>query len=180
MGGHFAGRHLPDRRQRCRTGSNSRSRRRSCCGPAGRSSCAAGDRSLARNLNMFTLIAMGTGVAWVYSVVATLAPELFPRRFADTTARSRSISRRPRSSPCWCCSARCWSCGRASGPPARSALCSTSRPRPRGGSREDGSEDGDSARPRRRRRSLARAAGRKGPGRRRRSSRAAPRSTSRW
>lgn len=31
-----------------------------------------------RNLNMFTLIAMGTGVAWIYSVVATLAPALFP------------------------------------------------------------------------------------------------------
>jgi Cu+-exporting ATPase len=34
-----------------------------------------------RNLNMFTLIAMGTGVAWVYSVVATLAPGLFPTTF---------------------------------------------------------------------------------------------------
>ena len=33
---------------------------------------------LTRNLNMFTLIAMGTGVAWLYSVVATLAPGLFP------------------------------------------------------------------------------------------------------
>ena len=31
-----------------------------------------------RNLNMFTLIALGTGVAWVYSVVATLLPGLFP------------------------------------------------------------------------------------------------------
>lgn len=31
-----------------------------------------------RNLNMFTLIAMGTGVAWLYSIVATLAPQLFP------------------------------------------------------------------------------------------------------
>ena len=31
-----------------------------------------------RNLNMFTLIAMGTGVAWVYSVVGTLMPGLFP------------------------------------------------------------------------------------------------------
>ncbi|RUO98580.1 heavy metal translocating P-type ATPase [Hyphomicrobium sp.] len=30
------------------------------------------------NLNMFTLIAMGTGVAWIYSVVATLSPQLFP------------------------------------------------------------------------------------------------------
>ena len=34
-----------------------------------------------RNLNMFTLIAMGTGVAWLYSVVATLAPEIFPAAF---------------------------------------------------------------------------------------------------
>ncbi|WP_295138730.1 heavy metal translocating P-type ATPase [uncultured Reyranella sp.] len=30
------------------------------------------------HLNMFTLIALGTGVAWAYSVVATLAPGLFP------------------------------------------------------------------------------------------------------
>ncbi len=36
---------------------------------------------LNRNLNMFTLIALGTGVAWVYSVVATLAPNLFPAAF---------------------------------------------------------------------------------------------------
>ncbi len=34
-----------------------------------------------RNLNMFTLIAMGTGVAWVYSVVATVAPGIFPDTF---------------------------------------------------------------------------------------------------
>ncbi|WP_428530769.1 heavy metal translocating P-type ATPase [Pseudorhodoplanes sp.] len=33
------------------------------------------------NLNMFTLIAMGTGVAWVYSVLATAAPQLFPSAF---------------------------------------------------------------------------------------------------
>ena len=37
-----------------------------------------------RNLNMFTLIAMGTGVAWAYSVVATLAPQLFPPAFRGT------------------------------------------------------------------------------------------------
>jgi len=30
------------------------------------------------HLNMFTLIALGTGVAWAYSVIATLAPGLFP------------------------------------------------------------------------------------------------------
>ena len=34
-----------------------------------------------RNLNMFTLIALGTGVAWLYSVVATLAPAIFPAAF---------------------------------------------------------------------------------------------------
>ena len=36
---------------------------------------------LTRNLNMFTLIAIGTGVAWGYSVVATLAPQMFPPAF---------------------------------------------------------------------------------------------------
>ncbi|MFA4950438.1 heavy metal translocating P-type ATPase [Brevundimonas sp.] len=34
-----------------------------------------------RKLNMFTLIAMGVGVAWAYSVVAVLAPSLFPPAF---------------------------------------------------------------------------------------------------
>ncbi|WP_430261952.1 copper-transporting P-type ATPase [Neorhizobium sp. DAR64862/K0K3] len=34
-----------------------------------------------RHLNMFTLIAMGTGVAWIYSVVATLTPGTFPETF---------------------------------------------------------------------------------------------------
>jgi len=34
-----------------------------------------------RNLNMFTLIAMGTGVAYVYSLVATVAPQVFPPAF---------------------------------------------------------------------------------------------------
>jgi Cu+-exporting ATPase len=32
----------------------------------------------ARSLNMFTLISMGTGVAWTYSVFGTLLPNLFP------------------------------------------------------------------------------------------------------
>src|SRR5262249_38173268 len=34
-----------------------------------------------RKLNMFTLIALGIGVAYAYSVLATLAPELFPAAF---------------------------------------------------------------------------------------------------
>ncbi|RAS00296.1 copper-transporting P-type ATPase [Ensifer adhaerens] len=37
-----------------------------------------------RHLNMFTLIAMGTGVAWVYSVVATATPGLFPTTFRSS------------------------------------------------------------------------------------------------
>ncbi|QTN18168.1 heavy metal translocating P-type ATPase [Brevundimonas sp. AJA228-03] len=41
-----------------------------------------------RRLNMFTLIAMGVGVAWLYSVVAVIAPGLFPPAFlkADGSA----------------------------------------------------------------------------------------------
>ena len=41
-----------------------------------------------RSTNMFTLIAMGTGVAYVYSVVATVFPGIFPASF-------RSMSDRP-------------------------------------------------------------------------------------
>ncbi len=36
---------------------------------------------LSRNLNMFTLIAIGTGVSLIYSYVATLAPQVFPAAF---------------------------------------------------------------------------------------------------
>ncbi len=36
---------------------------------------------ISRHLNMFTLIAMGTGVAWIYSVIATFAPGMFPAAF---------------------------------------------------------------------------------------------------
>jgi Cu+-exporting ATPase len=43
---------------------------------------------LTRNLNMFTLIAMGTGVAYLYSVVATLAPGVFP---ADMRAHGGTV-----------------------------------------------------------------------------------------
>ena len=36
---------------------------------------------LTRNLNMFTLIAMGTGVAWLYSLIGTIVPQAFPAAF---------------------------------------------------------------------------------------------------
>ncbi|WP_445147447.1 heavy metal translocating P-type ATPase [Dyella sp. Tek66A03] len=37
--------------------------------------------------NMYTLIALGTGVAWLYSAVAFLAPSLFPEGFRDLHGR---------------------------------------------------------------------------------------------
>jgi Cu+-exporting ATPase len=37
-----------------------------------------------RNLNMFTLIAIGIGVAWSYSLVALLLPEIFPPNMRHT------------------------------------------------------------------------------------------------
>ena len=36
-----------------------------------------------RQLNMFTLIAMGVGVSWLYSIMAVLAPGVFPPAFRD-------------------------------------------------------------------------------------------------
>jgi Cu+-exporting ATPase len=38
---------------------------------------------MTRNLNMFTLIALGTGAAYLYSLVATFAPGLFPSGFRN-------------------------------------------------------------------------------------------------
>ncbi len=51
------------------------------------------------HLNMFTLIALGVSVAYLYSVVATIAPGCFRSRSASPTDWSASISKRPRSSP---------------------------------------------------------------------------------
>jgi Cu+-exporting ATPase len=40
-----------------------------------------------RNLNMFTLIALGIGVAWIYSVTATVAPDIFPAIMRNAEGR---------------------------------------------------------------------------------------------
>ena len=40
-----------------------------------------------RHLNMFTLIALGSGTAWLYSVAATLAPGVFPDSFRGAEGR---------------------------------------------------------------------------------------------
>ena len=39
---------------------------------------------LSRNLNMFSLISIGVAAAWIFSVVALLAPGIFPDGFRDT------------------------------------------------------------------------------------------------
>ncbi|MGQ0590246.1 MAG: copper-transporting P-type ATPase [Sphingosinicella sp.] len=45
---------------------------------------ARGWRSIVnRRLNMFTLIAIGTGIAWAYSVIGAVAPQIFPPAFRD-------------------------------------------------------------------------------------------------
>ena len=135
---------------------------------------------LTRNLNMFTLIAMGTGVAWLYSVVAHPRAAAFSRqRSAAMTARSRSISRPPPSSPCWFCSARCWNCARARRPPAPSRRCSISRRRPRAASATTAATR-RSRSTARGRRQLARAARREGAGRRRSARGPLRRSMNRW
>src|SRR5215216_6226604 len=36
-----------------------------------------------RSLNMFTLIGLGVSVAYVYSLIATLLPQIFPASFRD-------------------------------------------------------------------------------------------------
>jgi len=40
-----------------------------------------------RSTNMFTLIAIGTGVAYVYSLVATVAPNIFPASFKEMSGQ---------------------------------------------------------------------------------------------
>jgi len=43
-----------------------------------------------RSLNMFSLIALGTGAAWLYSIVGTVAPRVFPGRDARADSTSRA------------------------------------------------------------------------------------------
>ncbi len=38
---------------------------------------------ISRNLNMFTLISLGTGVAYLYSIIAVVFPDVFPASFRD-------------------------------------------------------------------------------------------------
>ncbi len=96
-------------------------------------------------------------------------PGIFPPSFRDEGGAGRRLlrgGRRHRRR--WSCSARCSSCARAARPARRSRSCSAWRPRPRGASRDDGTEEDVSARAVSSRRPAARAARREGAGRRRR------------
>ena len=95
-----------------------------------------------RSLNMFTLIGLGVGVAYVYSVVATLVPGHFPDvvpRLA--AARCASTSRPRRSSSRWCLLGQVLELGAQPDRRGDPSACSASRPRPRACVREDGTED---------------------------------------
>ena len=56
-----------------------------------------------RSPNMFTLIGMGTGVAYGYSVVATLVPQIFPRLCAAWVDILTFTSKPRPQSPLWFC-----------------------------------------------------------------------------
>jgi Cu+-exporting ATPase len=72
-----------------------------------------------RHLNMFTLIALGVGAAYVYSILATLAPRMFPDSFR--IMGEVAVYFEP-AAVLWSsyCSVRCWSCVRAVERAARS------------------------------------------------------------
>ncbi len=129
-------------RPRHASGSSWRWPRRSCCW-CGWPLLVRGWRSLVTvKLNMFTLIAhrrrrrRGSTAWWPRWRPASSRP-----RSAARAARWPSTSRRPASSPRWCCSARCWRSGRAGGPGRPSRPCSAWRPRPPASSASDGTEE---------------------------------------
>ena len=172
----------PARLPRASRCSSSRSRRRSCSGAAGRSSSARWRSVRTRKLNMFTLIALGTGAAYAYSLVATLAARASSRAaFREHGGAPRLLRGGGGHRRRWCCSGRCWSSARAAAPSRRDPRAA--RPRAEDGaprSTTDGAERGR----RRSTRSRPATGCACGPARRCRStassSRARARSTSRW
>ena len=64
-----------------------------------------------RRLNMFTLIGIGVGAAYLESIAATLVPGVFPPSFREA-GQWPSIMKRPPSSSPWCSWGKCWNSGR--------------------------------------------------------------------
>ena len=119
-----------------------------------------------RHLNMFTLIALGTGAAYLYSVGGRVAAALDSRRFEDAWRRRGVLRGGRRDHRRSCCWDRCWSCAPAAARAARSASCCRSRRRRRAscatGAKTEVPLDAGAGR-----RHAARPAGREGAGRRR-------------
>ena len=84
-------------------------------------------------LNMFTLIALGTGVAFVYSAVATLAPGIFPDSLLGPSGRADVYFEAAAIIiTLVVLLAKCWNCGRGGKPVPPCARCCNWRPRRRG------------------------------------------------
>ena len=84
-------------------------------------SSACGRRSCNRSPNMFTLIGLGVGAAYRLQRGRDDRAGTVSRRLSDARRGRDLLRHRPSSSPCWCCSARCWSCARAIAPARRFA-----------------------------------------------------------
>jgi len=74
------------------------------------------------HLNMFTLIALGVGAAYTYSVVALLVPRAFPATF-QVDGNVPVYLRPPPSSPCSSCSANGSKLAPEAAPEAPSKRC---------------------------------------------------------
>ena len=117
------------------TGSSSPWPPRWCSGAAGRSSSVAWRSVVNRSLNMFTLIGLGVGVAYVYSLVATIAPGVLPAVVPRRRRRGAGLLRGGRDDhgpgPA---GAGAGAARSRTAPAPRSARCWTWRRRRRGGS----------------------------------------------
>src|SRR5271165_17854 len=71
-----------------------------------------------RSLNMFTLIAMGVGVAYVFSAIATLVPQIFPDSLRGPHGQPAVYFEAAAAIVVRSCSARCWSSRPAAAPAA--------------------------------------------------------------
>ena len=94
-----------------------------------------------RHFNMFTLIAIGVGAAFLYSLVATLAPGIFPATFRMHGGMVPVYYEAAGVVVTLVLLGKCSNCAQGRQPDARSARSWTSRPRTARRLRPDGSEE---------------------------------------
>ena len=88
----------------------------SSCGPAGPSSSGRASSVRHRSPEHVHAHRAGRRCRVPLQHCGAFCAGIFPESRAAMEAPCRSTSKPPRSSPYWCCWARCWSCARASGP----------------------------------------------------------------